>query len=86
VIQNFLPDFGWRSWLGRFLLLAQFLFTSTAFAQATSTAERFFDSAGDAQNACTAEPVQFFCGNDGQLYQSGCNSIQTPRSLVRSRN
>ena len=51
---------------------------STTFAQATSTAERFFNSAGDAQNACTAEPVQYYCGTDGQLYQSGCNTIQSP--------
>ena len=76
--RNFLPDFGWRSWLGSFLLLAQFLFASAAFAQATSTADRYFNSATEARNACTAEPQQFVCGNGGQLYQSGCNSIETP--------
>lgn len=49
-----------------------------ARAQATFTAERYFDSAADAQNACTAEPVQYYCGPDGQLYQSACNTIAGP--------
>ena len=51
---------------------------AVSLAQATSTEERYFDSAGDAQSACTAEPVQYFCAADGQLYQSGCNAIQAP--------
>lgn len=51
---------------------------TAAQAQATSTAERFFNSAADAQNACTAEPVQYYCGPDGQLYQSACNTIAGP--------
>lgn len=54
-------------------------------AQSTTTAERFFNSAADAQNACTAEPVQYYCGPDGQLYQSACNSIAGPHGAGLSR-
>lgn len=51
---------------------------SSAQAQAVSTSERYFDSAADAQNACTAEPVKYYCGPDGKLYQSACNTIAGP--------
>lgn len=70
---------GWvQAFLGLALIAVQTLVSSTAQAQATSTAERFFNSAGDAQSACTAEPVQYYCGPDGQLYQSACNAIAGP--------
>lgn len=51
---------------------------TAAQAQATSTAERYFNSAADAQSACTAEPVQYYCGPNGELYQSACNAIAGP--------
>lgn len=47
-------------------------------AQATFTAERYFNSAAEAQNACTAEPVEYSCSPDGRLYQSACNTIAGP--------
>ena len=55
------------------------LFGATAsFAQSTSTSERYFSSSADAQAACTAEPVEYYCDASGQLYQSACNAIVGP--------
>ena len=55
------------------------LFGATAsFAQSTSTSERYFSSPADAQAACTAEPVEYYCDANGQLYQSACNAIVGP--------
>ena len=51
---------------------------TTTFAQSTSTSERYFNSASDAQAACTAEPVEYYCDASGQLYQSACNAIVGP--------
>ncbi|MDE2367519.1 MAG: DUF2778 domain-containing protein [Burkholderiales bacterium] len=61
-----------------FALVSAASLPTASFAQATSTAERFFNSAADAQNACTAQPVEYYCGPDGQLYQSACNTIAGP--------
>lgn len=68
-----------------FAMLAAMLWSSGAVAQATSTAERFFNSAAEAQNACTALPVQYYCGPNGELYQSACNTIQGPHGAGLSR-
>jgi RHS repeat-associated protein len=59
-------------------VLAAASWSTAAFGQSTSTSERFFNSAAEAQNACTAQPVEYYCGPDGQLYQSACNSIAGP--------
>ena len=66
-------------------MLAAMLWSSGAVAQSTSTAERFFNSAAEAQNACTALPVQYYCGPNGELYQSGCNTIQGPHGAGLSK-
>jgi len=53
-------------------------FPTASFAQSTSTSERFFNSASEAQSACNAQPTEFYCDETGKLYQSACNGIVYP--------
>ena len=71
--------------MGIAIAAVQMLVAPAAHAQSTTTAERFFNSAADAQNACTAEPIQYSCAADGQLYQSACNTIAGPHGAGLSK-
>ncbi len=47
-------------------------------AEYVSTESKFFNSLGEAQAACEAQPVQYVCNPDGSMYFSYCNTIAQP--------